>query len=163
MTAPIRINFVCTGNICRSPMAEVVFRALAERAGFGDRVVVRSSGTEAWHTGKPADPRTVTALAARGFDGSAHRASQVSGAEITHDELLVALARGHRDALIARGADPERVVLFTEFDPAAPADPDVFDPYYDDQAAFDAVLAQVERGAAELLARLRAQHGDGAR
>ncbi|GAA1601074.1 low molecular weight protein-tyrosine-phosphatase [Leucobacter chromiireducens] len=159
MSAPFHVNFVCTGNICRSPMAEVVFQELTERAGIASRFSVRSSGTEAWHTGKPADPRTVTALAARGFDGSAHRASQVSDAEIAGDELLVALARGHRDALLARGADPARVVLFTDFDPSSPADPDVFDPYYDDQAAFDGVLEQVERGAAELLTQLRLRLG----
>ena len=155
MSAPFHVNFVCTGNICRSPMAEAVFLRLVADAGLGERFTASSSGTEGWHTGRPADPRTLAALAARGFDGSAHRASQVSDAEIAHGDLLVALARTHRDALLARGADPARVVLFTDFDPAEPADPDVFDPYFDDQAAFDAVLAQVERGAARLLAELR--------
>ncbi|SJN13414.1 Low molecular weight protein tyrosine phosphatase [Leucobacter sp. 7(1)] len=157
MSTPLRVSFVCTGNICRSPMGEVVLRQLVAEAGLADRIEVSSLGTQGWHQGKPADPRTVVALAERGYDGSAHRAAQLTDADIADHELLIALARDHEEVLLDRGADPARVSLFTTFDPERPADPDVFDPYYTDQAAFDEVLTQVERGAAVLLDELRAR------
>lgn len=136
-------------------MAEVVFRSLAADAGLADQVEVSSRGTQGWHEGKPADPRTVAALAARGYDGSEHRAARLTDADIADHDMLIALATDHEAAMLERGADRAAVTLFTAYDPAAPADPDVFDPYYTDQAAFDTVLEQVERGAAALLAELR--------
>lgn len=136
-------------------MAEVVFRRLAADAGLADRVEVSSRGTQGWHEGKPADPRTVVALAERGYDGSAHRAAQLTDADIADTDMLIALATDHESAMLERGADPAVVRLFTAYDPAAPEDPDVFDPYYTDQAAFDTVLEQVERSAAALLSELR--------
>lgn len=149
--ALLRISFVCTGNICRSPMGDVVFRAMAERAGLGDRFAVTSRGTHGYHVGDGADPRTVAALAAAGYDGRAHRAAQVSPADIAGNDLLVALDRGHERRLRALGAEPGRLALLTAFDPEAPADPDVFDPYYSDERAFARVLEQIERSCAALL------------
>ncbi|HLP22583.1 MAG TPA: hypothetical protein VK139_00890, partial [Microbacteriaceae bacterium] len=64
-----RITFVCTGNICRSPMAEVVFRALAAKHRLGSAIHVDSFGTGDWHVGEPADSRTLAALARAGYDG----------------------------------------------------------------------------------------------
>lgn len=151
---PLRISFVCSGNICRSPMGEVVFRAMAEQAGLGERFVVTSRGTHGSHAGEPADPRTLVALTAAGYDGTAHRAAQVTTADVADHDLLIAMDRGHEQRLRALGADPERLSLLTAFDPEHPADPDVFDPYYSEQNAFDAVLAQVERSSAVLLDRL---------
>lgn len=135
-------------------MGDVIFRRLAELAGAADRFAVSSRGTGDWHVGDGADHRAVTALHRAGFDGTSHRAAQLSGADITDIDLFVALAREHRDAIIARGADPERIVLLTSFDPERPSDPDVFDPYFSDQDAFDEVRAQVERACAALLAEL---------
>ena len=148
---PFRISFVCTGNICRSPMGEVIFRALAERSGVAERFLVSSRGTQGYHVGEPADPRTVVALAAAGYDGAAHRAAQVSPAEVADHDLLIALDRGHERHLRRLGADPQRLSLLTAFDPDRPAEPDVFDPYYSEQRAFDEVLAQVERSSTALL------------
>jgi protein-tyrosine phosphatase len=140
VTSPeiLRISFVCSGNICRSPMGEVIFRSLAEQAGHGDR----------------ADPRTLVALTAAGYDGSDHRATRVSSADIAGHDLLIALDRGHERHLRELGADPDRLSLLTAFDPERPADPDVFDPYYSEQGAFHEVLAQVERSSAALLEHL---------
>lgn len=151
-----RISFVCTGNICRSPMGEVVFRALAARAGLGDHVEVTSSGVHGCHAGEGADPRAVRALAAAGYDGSRHRSSRLSDTELRECDLLIAMDRGHQQEMLSRGASPERVRLLTEYDPAQPNDPDVFDPYYADDAAFETVLAQVERSCVALLAELQA-------
>lgn len=146
------ISFVCTGNICRSPMGEVIFRALAEEAGVADRFVITSRGTHNYHVGNGADPRTVASLAEAGYNGSAHRAAQLSDADIASHDLLIALDRGHEEIMRGRGA--ERVELLTAYDPASPADPDVFDPYYSDAAAFDDVREQVERSCRALLTAL---------
>ena len=152
---PLRISFVCTGNICRSPMGEVIFRRLAEDAGLGDRVEVSSRGTGGWHIGDGADHRAVAALTAAGYDGTAHRAAQLSDDDIASVHLFVALAREHREALIDRGVDADRVVLLSAYDPEGPSDPDVFDPYFSDQEAFDTVRDQVERSCLTLFADLR--------
>ncbi|WP_416444298.1 low molecular weight protein-tyrosine-phosphatase [Leucobacter sp. HNU] len=152
--APLRICFVCTGNICRSPMADVVFRALAERAGAGGRFAVTSRGTGDWHVGQQAAARGRDAMRRAGYDGEAHRAAQLTDADIAGNDVLVALDRGHAEAMRRLGADPDRVVLLTEFDPEHPEDPDVFDPYEYEQEVYDRVLAQVERSCAVLLERL---------
>lgn len=157
MTQPFRLSFVCTGNICRSPMADVIFRAIAERAGASDRFEVMSSGTHGYHIGEGADPRTAAALAAAGYDGNRHQASQLSETEVRDFDLLIALDRGHEQILLRRGVTPDRIALLTEFDPEQPKDPDVFDPYYSDEQAFARVLAQIERSCAVLLTRLTEQ------
>lgn len=157
ISRPLRIGFVCSGNICRSPMGEVIFRDLAERRGIGERFAVSSRGTNGYHVGDPADPRTLVALEAAGYDGSAHRAARLSPADISESDLLVALAREHEREMLRLGAAPERVVLLSAHDPSRPVEPDVFDPYYSDQRAFHEVLQQVERSCAALLDHLAAQ------
>lgn len=145
---PQHIQFVCLGNICRSPMADVIFRALAEKQGYGDRFEVTSSGIGNWHEGDGADPRTVAALARAGYDGSAHVAHQVTPADVTRTDLFIALDRTHLRALQEMGAD--NIKLLSEFDSEA-TNPDVFDPYHSDDSVFDDVLTQIERSCSELL------------
>ena len=74
----IRVMFVCTGNICRSPTAEGVFRSMVEEAGLGDHVVIESGGTAGYHAGDPPDRRAQEAAKRRGYDLSAQRAKQVT-------------------------------------------------------------------------------------
>lgn len=138
-------------------MGEVIFRELTEREGIGDRFEVSSHGTGAWHVGNPADPRTLAALAKAGYDGSKHRAAQLAKSDIARTDLLVALAREHETHMLDLGAAPDQVTLLTPFDPDSPADPDVFDPYFSEQHAFDEVLHQVARSCARLLAHLAPQ------
>ena len=137
-------------------MGEVIFRELVRRGGFDTDFEISSSGTQGWHQGKPADPRTLDALTAAGYDGAAHRAKQVRPEEFSEIDVIVALDRGHEAMLLDQGAPRERVVLLTAFDPDGPEDPDVFDPYYSDEQAFTDVLAQIERSCVALLAHLRA-------
>ena len=99
-----RICMVCTGNICRSPMAEVVLRDLVERAGLGGKVVVTSAGTGEWHVGEHADPRTVAALEARGYDGSAHRARQFDASWFDDLDLVIALDHNRGPIRPGRGS-----------------------------------------------------------
>ncbi|OCG73484.1 low molecular weight protein-tyrosine-phosphatase [Microbacterium sediminis] len=151
-----RVVFVCTGNICRSPMAEVVLRHLATTAGLGDRIVSTSAGTGDWHVGERADRRTVEALQRRGYDGSLHRARQFSTSDFQANDLVVALDRTHERILRtwARTEDDrDKITLLLAFDPEATVR-DVPDPYYDDDAAFDEVLGMIERSGRALFRQL---------
>jgi len=134
--APFRVSFVCSGNICRSPMAGIVFAQLAADAGMSDRFQVESAGTGDWHVGEPADERTIAALAARGYDGSRHRARQFDPDRFPDLDLVVALDRSHERIL--RSWAPT-------MDDAWPQQTDVPDPYYADRHEFDRVLSTVER------------------
>ena len=89
-----RVCFVCTGNICRSPMAEWVLRAHLAEAGLSDVVEVDSAGTGDWHVGDGADPRTVRVLARHGYP-SRHVARQFQPAELLRRDLVIAWDHGH--------------------------------------------------------------------
>jgi protein-tyrosine phosphatase len=137
---PYAVCLVCTGNICRSPMAEVVLRRLAwnrpfEGGTLADRLRITSGGTGPWHVGEGMDPRARAALAARGYQDHGHVARQVDGRQLRQVDLVVALDHSH----LVTGA-----VLLRSFDPAAPQDLDVPDPYYD--GSFDECLATIEAG-----------------
>jgi protein-tyrosine phosphatase len=161
--SPYRILFVCTGNICRSPMAEVVTRALAGTTTLADGnsmanwLTVASAGTGPWHEGKPMDPRATEALARAGYPEHPHVAHQVSASELPRYDLIVALDRSHQQTLRSLGADRERIFLLRAFDPAAGAAADVPDPYYGDEPEFDACLAMIADGCRGLVAALSSQ------
>lgn len=153
---PFRVVFVCTGNICRSPMAEVVFRALADSAGVGDRVLSTSAGTGDWHVGERADERTIEALARRGYDGARHRARQFGRADFDRSDLVLALDRSHERILHGwahSDADADKISLLMSFDAGAPT-LDVPDPYYADEAMFDEVLGMIENASRALFRQL---------
>ncbi|WP_426980271.1 low molecular weight protein-tyrosine-phosphatase [Herbiconiux sp. P16] len=152
-----RISMVCTGNICRSPMAEIVLRDLVEKAGLGDRVLVSSAGTGEWHVGEHADPRTIAALESHGFDGSTHRARQFDPSWFDSLDLVVALDRSHERVLRSwarTDVDRSKVRLLLGFDPEYAGRSDVPDPYYSDAAMFDSVLAMIEHSCRALLRQL---------
>lgn len=161
-TRRVRVCFVCTGNICRSPMAEVVLRELARRERLDERLAVDSAGTGEWHIGEGADPRAVAALADRGYDGSRHRARRFDPADFARLDLVVALDRGHERVLggwARDGAERARIRRLLSYAPDQRGDGpdrlDIADPYYEDRSAFDDVLARIEGACAGLLAELR--------
>lgn len=164
----VRVCFVCSGNICRSPMAEFVLRRMVEDAGLADLVHVDSAGTGDWHIGEHADHRAVAVLHRNGYDGSAHRARQFDPHWFTARDLVIALDRGHLRTLRSWAANEherDRIHLLRSFDPALGRDPtpsqlDVADPYYDGTAAFAAVLRQIETACAGLLDRVRGELDD---
>ncbi|AWB84416.1 low molecular weight protein-tyrosine-phosphatase [Corynebacterium liangguodongii] len=139
----ISINFVCTGNICRSPMAEVIVRQALHDAGLGAAVEVASSGIGGWHVGQPADERATRELAAHGYDGSRHRARQF-GFEQEAADLIVALAPRHVSELVARGVPEGKIRLMRSFDPAAPEGAGIDDPYYGGPEGFSTVRREIE-------------------
>jgi protein-tyrosine phosphatase len=155
--APFHVVFVCTGNICRSPMAEIVFQWFADSVGLGDHVVATSAGTGDWHVGERADERTLAALAAQGYDGSRHRARQFEQAHFAENDLIVALDRSHERVLrewARTEADADKVVLLRSFDPEAGDELDVPDPYYAGTQMFDEVLAMIENASRALFRQL---------
>jgi protein-tyrosine phosphatase len=155
-TAPFRVVFVCTGNICRSPMAEVVFRWFAHSVGLGDRVVSSSAGTGDWHVGERADHRTIAALERHGYDGATHRARQFTAGDFARNDLIVALDRSHERILRgwATEADVDKIVLLTSFDGSPDAGADVPDPYYAGPEMFDEVLGMIESACRGLFRQL---------
>jgi protein-tyrosine phosphatase len=168
---PYRICLVCLGNICRSPMAEVILRDEVARAGLAGRVTVESAGTGDWHIGGPMDPRASADLASRGYDGSAHIARQISADWLGAYDLFVAMdarnlgnlrkmAASHRTA--SRPAprrdtarpDDGRIRLMRSFDPAAAPGAEVPDPYNGGPAAFSETFTLVRAAARGLTAQL---------
>src|ERR1700683_64572 len=113
---PYRICCVCLGNICRSPMAEVVLREQVSKAGLGDQVLVDSAGTGDWHVGDRMNSKARTQLAQTGYDGEAHRARQFDPSWLPERDLILAMdASNLRDLrALAPAADAARVRLFGE-------------------------------------------------
>ncbi|WP_430335649.1 low molecular weight protein-tyrosine-phosphatase [Rhodococcus sp. ACT016] len=148
----IHVTFVCTGNICRSPMAERIFAEHVRRAGLDDRVRVTSAGTHGYHVGDGADRRTDKVLEAAGYP-TGHRAAQVDDDHLAAD-LVVALDRGHDRILAQLGVPDDRRRLLRSFDPDADSD-SVPDPYYGDITDFELVRDQIEAAVPGLLAWVR--------
>ncbi|CAM5263239.1 putative low molecular weight protein-tyrosine-phosphatase [Streptomyces alboniger] len=152
-----RVCFVCTGNICRSPMAESVFRARVRESGLDGQVEIDSAGTGGWHEGDGADPRTVTVLVDNGYD-SAHTARQFQPSWFSRLDLVIALDAGHLKALrrlAPTAKDADKVRLLRAYDPAAGADLDVPDPYYGGMDGFEECLEMVEAASEGLLTAVR--------
>ncbi|MEV5104292.1 low molecular weight protein-tyrosine-phosphatase [Streptomyces massasporeus] len=153
-----RVCFVCTGNICRSPMAEIVFRARVAEAGLDELVEVDSAGTGGWHEGDGADPRTVAVLEDNGYAGG-HTARQFRSSWFSRLDLVIALDSGHLGALrrlAPTEEDAEKVRLLRSYDPAAGDDDlDVPDPYYGGMDGFEECLEMVEAASAGLLDAVR--------
>ncbi|MGW3118001.1 low molecular weight protein-tyrosine-phosphatase [Streptomyces sp. NPDC001107] len=154
-----RVCFVCTGNICRSPMAESVFRARVTEAGLDGLVEVDSAGTGGWHEGDGADPRTVSVLEENGYD-SGHTARQFQPSWFSRLDLVIALDTGHLRALrrlAPTQEDAAKVRLLRSYDPVAGDDLDVPDPYYGGMDGFEECLEMVEAASEGLLAAVREQ------
>ncbi|MFD5834389.1 low molecular weight protein-tyrosine-phosphatase [Streptomyces collinus] len=152
-----RVCFVCTGNICRSPMAEIVFRARVAEAGLDELVEVDSAGTGGWHEGDGADPRTVAVLEDNGYAGG-HTARQFQPSWFSRLDLVIALDSGHLGALrrlAPTEQDARKVRLLRSYDPAAGDDLDVPDPYYGGTDDFEECLEMVEAASTGLLAAVR--------
>ncbi len=154
----MKILFVCLGNICRSPTAEAVFRAIAAREAPELAVEVASAGTAGYHLGEPPDIRTREAASRRGYDMSPLRARIVEPRHFEEFDLILAMDRENLSVLHRRAPahTRERVRLFLEFAPNAVVT-EVPDPYYGGPNGFEEVLDLVEAASRGLLQHLRQQ------
>jgi protein-tyrosine phosphatase len=158
----LHVTFVCSGNICRSPMGHVILQHMVSDAGLDDRVTVSSSGTGDWHVGEHADPRTVAILAAHGYDGSRHRAREFDAAEFADLDLVLASDEGHVRALRHLATSPShraKIHLVREFDPEAVAvgTLETADPWYGDESDFLQCYREVEAACRGILDHIRDQ------
>lgn len=145
----MRILFVCTGNICRSPLAEAVMRKLVDDAGLGSEITLDSAGISGWHAGEPPQPAAVAVGTAHGYDVEG-LARKVEPGDFADFDLLVAMDRSQQRSLTEATLDLEsrlkvRLLLDGE---------EVPDPYGAPLSEFERVLAMIERGCRELLADL---------
>lgn len=156
MTRPDSVLFVCLGNICRSPLAEHLFRRLVHSRGLGDRFLVESRGTGGWHEGDGADPRTI-AVAARFGWRLEHTARRFRAAvDLERFQLIVPMDKDNMRVLLSAGTPPDRVRLMRSFDPASDPDapPDVPDPYYGGPDGFVHMYHMLETACEGLLGHL---------
>ena len=150
------VALICLGNICRSPMADVVLQQRLADAGLDDRVTVASSGTGDWHIGHPMDRRAAATLTAAGYDATRHRAQQFARSWLDEHDLVLAMdAQNLADVVADADVDPERVRLYRDFDPREPGG-DVPDPYYGGDSGFEEVLDMVERTSVALVSAVAA-------
>ncbi len=155
---PVRVLFVCTGNICRSPTAAGVFTALAATAGLAGRVQADSAAIMDYHVGEAPDPRSQAAARRRGVEIGPMRARQVETEDFDRHALILAMDRGHLAALAraCRHSQRERLRLFLDFAPRYGLQ-DMPDPYYGGAQGFEQVLDLCEAAGAGLLDHIR-QH-----
>jgi len=159
--ATVRVCFVCLGNICRSPTAEAVMRHLVREAGLEKKIVIASAGTGDWHVGGARDKRSHAVGVTRGIPLSGV-ARQFVPEDFDEFDHVLAMDRANRAELLrlARDdADRAKVALLRSFDPAAPADAEVPDPYYGGQRGFEEVFDICERACRGLLAQLTRELG----
>jgi protein-tyrosine phosphatase len=152
--APVRVVFVCWGNICRSPIAERVARRKAEEAGLAG-VEFTSAATSDEELGAPMDRRAAAVLRDRGYDPDGHVAHQVDAAEIAAADLVVAMEDLHVDRMRRMSPDAGNLTLLTDFDPAATPGTGVPDPWYGTPEGFYDTLSAVEAAIPGVLDRVR--------
>jgi protein-tyrosine phosphatase len=151
----VRVLFVCTGNICRSPIAEGTFRHHVRLAGLAERIVCDSAGTHDYHVGEPPDSRAQFAANRRGYDLSSQRARQVRRSDFSEFDYVLAMDGINLRALerLCPSQQAHKLKLLMEFS-TGPALREVPDPYYGGEQGFERVLDMVEQAAQGLLDHL---------
>ncbi len=155
----IKVLFVCLGNICRSPTAEGVFRALVEEQGLSDRIEIDSAGTSGWHENEPPDSRSQEEAVRHGVDLSGQRSRAVVPGDFQRFDYICAMDSANLKELkrtCPRGQE-KRIYCFTAFAPELKVQ-DVPDPYYGGERGFERVYDIVEASAQGLLAAIERDH-----
>lgn len=152
------VLFVCLGNICRSPLAEAIFRDLVGAHGLASRIAIDSCGLGSWHVGKPADSRAIAAGTRHGLGVTSIARVLDPRDDFARFTWLIAMDGTNRRELLARGAPASRVHLMRSFDDScACVELDVPDPYHGDDGDFDEVVAMLRPACVGLLERVRAE------
>jgi protein-tyrosine phosphatase len=156
----LRIAMICTGNICRSPMAEVIMRhEIAEDPFLIDRVSVSSAGTANWHVGAPMDPRARTALDAAGVDLEGTPATYADASYLNNQDVIVVMTREHVHEVASRLTNRSARVVMLRNLLSPGLDLDVADPYYGSQEDFARCLEMLTAGARCLISEFRQRMG----
>jgi protein-tyrosine phosphatase len=157
---PIKVVFVCLGNICRSPLAEGVFRSIVMKHGQQDVFVVDSAGTSAWHIGSAPDARMCQTAVKNGLSIAQLKGRQFQKEDLERFDYIFAMDKNNLNDILSldeKGTFSAKVRLFREFDP----DPDNYqvpDPYYGGEKGFDDVYSMVERTSRTLFHRLAEEY-----
>ncbi len=159
MSKPVRVLFVCLGNICRSPTAHGVFESRVASAGLEERISIESAGTGAWHVGEPPDARAAAAARARGYRLDHLRARQVEEADFRRFDYLLAMDRQNLRTLesmspVDATVRPDLFLAFAR----RHEEREVPDPYYGGDGGFVHVLDLVEDACEGLLLDIREKH-----
>jgi protein-tyrosine phosphatase len=156
----VKVLFVCLGNICRSPLAEGVFRQVVEESDLGAEFEIDSAGTSAWHIGSSPDPRTVEVARRRGLMLE-HAARQVTRADLDHYDFVVVMDQSNltrvRALVEQAGGHRAEIVLLRHFDAEAAGELEVPDPYFGGPDGFEDVHDMVERACRGLLEHIRSR------
>ena len=136
-TKPIRVLFVCLGNICRSPLSEIIVHGQAEKKGVSEQFTFASAGTGDWHVGGPADVRSAQTAAQHSLDLSGHRAQQITTNKINDWDWFVAMDDDNRRNLLAMGVPENRLLMMRQFETDASTTLDVPNPYYGGKDGFE--------------------------
>lgn len=167
MSQPIRVVFVCLGNICRSPLGEGIFRHLVEEAGLAHQFVIDSAGTSAYHAGEAPDPGSIRVARSEGIDITAQRSRQFKRDELDRWEYIVAMDPANRRnilRLVDNDPEPLRGKLwlmrnFEHEEDGSGHDEGVPDPWGGGPRGFEDVYAIVERSCVNLLKSIRQARG----
>lgn len=155
----VNVLFVCTGNICRSPMAEAVFDHLVAQEGLSDRIHSDSAGTDSYHNGDSPHHGTMRILKAQGINGYEHISRRLTRSDLTSFDYAIAMDEDHYHALHSMAHNlniKSKIALLLDYAPHL-AEREVPDPYYNNR--FDQVYELVEAGCRGLLAEIRKQQG----
>lgn len=151
------ILFVCLGNICRSPLAEGVFRHVAAEQGLEDEFLVDSAGTGGWHVGSPPDRRSIAVAARHGIDISSQTCRKVSLSDLKDFDFILGMDDSNVSALLARAPDGTHSKIHRFFDFALAMGTDIPDPYYGGPDGFEIVYRMIREGSEALVSKLRSR------
>lgn len=149
-----RVMFICTGNICRSPLAHAVFEDIVRKNNFESSILVSSSGTDAWHVGEQADSRMMQTASQHGLEFQ-HYSQRLKASDITNCDLLLTMdSSNYRNTMVLARKPEERkkIQMFRDFDPQGSGD--VPDPWYGNMDGFEIVWDMVERTCNKLFSEL---------
>jgi protein-tyrosine phosphatase len=156
----IGVMFVCFGNICRSPSAEGVFRAMVEKAGLSQQISTDSTGTAAINIGNAPDPRAILACKKVGIDISHLVARQICDSDYDNNQYIIAMDRQNLMNVNAwKTAEfAGEIALLMEYHPNNNGNYQLPDPYNSDQDQFYRVIESIELSCAQLLTEIKAEH-----
>lgn len=159
-----KVLFVCLGNICRSPIAEATFIEQIKTRGLSSHFEADSAGVQGWHTGKPADARTIKNAAKHGIEIQ-HQARKVSAADLDYYDHIVVMDEENFEAIHTlyyqtKGVPPsvEKLFLMRDYDPQVRGPHSVIDPFYEGEKVFEEVFQTVWRSNQALLDHLIDKH-----